>query len=351
MRTTSGKRVTSQEISRLIAFISRMLDAGLSSYELVRALDNLDGSREIRVAIKRIVTTIEDGGSLSEGMIRSPNVFPTLYIHIIQAGEVSGRLPDALNRVKNHLDRAMALRRKMRTAMIYPLCVISTAALVSSLLVIFIIPSFRELFSDLETPLPWLTRVVIEMSETSLKWAPAFFIVLSSLCFIVSRFFATARGGETLDSLLLRVPLIGDIVNGSALARFCRTLGSTLDAGMPIVSALDASAQATGNRVLQRKLVRVPSDIAEGISISHSLNTSKLFPSNSIEMLELGERTGAVVRMLENIAEQLEEDAETSLTQMTQLAEPALVVILGAVIGTLVVAMYLPIFSMGELFS
>ena len=351
MRTTSKKRVKSQEISRLFAFLERMLDAGLSSFDLIRALGNLKGSRGLREAIRKIVTTIEDGGSLSEGMIQSPNVFSSLYVHIVRAGELSGRLPEALSRVKIHLDRAMTLRRKVRAATIYPLCVISTAALVSSLLVIFIIPSFRELFSDLETPLPWLTRVVIEVSETSLRWAPVFFIILSSFCFIVSRFFSTARGRETLDSLLLQAPLVGSIINSSALARLCRTLGSTLDAGMPILSALDASAQATGNRVIQRKLVRVRSDIAEGISISHSLNTSKLFPSNSIEMLELGERTGAVVTMLENIAEQLEEDAETSLTLMTQLAEPALVVILGVVIGTLVVAMYLPIFSMGELFS
>lgn len=328
-----------------------MMDAGLSTHNLIRVLENMEGSKELRDANERIIRTIENGGSLSQGMTQSQASFPLLYVSLLQAGEMSGRLPEALRRVKEHMERAHALRRTMTAALIYPLCVISTAALVSSLLVIFIIPSFKELFSDLETPLPWLTRVVIVMSETSLRWAPFLLIFFSLFCFIVSRLFATTRGRALLDHYLLLTPLIGDILNKSALARFCRTFSTTLDAGMPILSALEASAQAAGNRVVQQKFLKARSDIAEGSSISHSLNASKLFSSTCIQMLDLGERTGSVVTMLENIAESLEDDVSRSLDTALRAAEPALVTIIGAVVGILVIALYLPIFSMGDLFS
>lgn len=345
------KKIRPHELSRLIGFLARMMDAGLSTHNLIRVLENMEGSKELRDANERIIRTIENGGSLSQGMTQSQASFPLLYVSLLQAGEMSGRLPEALRRVKEHMERAHALRRTMTAALIYPLCVISTAALVSSLLVIFIIPSFKELFSDLETPLPWLTRVVIVMSETSLRWAPFLLIFFSLFCFIVSRLFATTRGRALLDHYLLLTPLIGDILNKSALARFCRTFSTTLDAGMPILSALEASAQAAGNRVVQQKFLKARSDIAEGSSISHSLNASKLFSSTCIQMLDLGERTGSVVTMLENIAESLEDDVSRSLDTALRAAEPALVTIIGAVVGILVIALYLPIFSMGDLFS
>ena len=345
------RKIRPRELSQLIGFLARMMEAGLSTHGLIRVLARMEGSKELRVANERIVRTIENGGSLSEGMMLSPASFSALYVTLIQAGEMSGRLPEALKRVKNHAERAHALRREITAAMIYPLCVISTAALVSSLLVIFIIPSFKELFSDLETPLPWLTRIVIGVSETSLKWAPFLLTAFSLFCFMISRFFSTTRGREVVDRYLLLVPFIGDISNKSALARACRTFSTTLDAGLPVLSALEASAQAAGNRVIQQKFAKVRSDIAEGSSISHSLNASKLFSSTSIQMLELGERTGSVVSMLENIADYLEEEVSQSLDTTMRMAEPALVVIIGLVVGTLVIAMYLPILSMGELFT
>ena len=345
------RKISHHELSQLMGFLARMMEAGLSTQSLIRVLQKMTGSKQLRLANARIVEAIENGGSLSSGMARSPASFGALYMSLVQAGEMSGRLPETLKRVKDHLDRTRALRRKLTAALLYPLCVISTAALVSSLLVIFIIPSFKELFSDLETPLPWLTRVVISISETSLRWAPFFLIGLSLFCFIVSRFFATTRGREVFDRYLLRLPFIGEVINTSALARLCRTFSTTLDAGMPVLSALEASAQAAGNRVIQQKFLEARSAIAEGFSISHSLDASKLFSSTSIEMLDLGERTGSVVTMLENIAEHLEEEVSRSLDTIVGLAEPALVLIIGTVVGTLVIAMYLPIFSMGELFT
>ncbi|MEY4669053.1 MAG: hypothetical protein RL518_1752 [Pseudomonadota bacterium] len=345
------KKISPKELSQLITFLTRMIDVGISTQSLIRALQTMHGGREFRAVNQRIVETIENGGALSDGMKRSPASFDDLYLNLIRAGEMSGRLPEALKRVKAHLMRSHALQRKITAALIYPLCVISTAALVSSLLVIFIIPSFKELFSDLEAPLPWLTRIVIATSETSLRWAPFFLISLSLFCIIVSRIFATPWGREVFDRHLLRVPLVGDISKRTALARSCRTFGTTLDAGMPVVSALEASAQSAGNRIIQQKLVKACSDIAEGFSISHSLNASKLFSATSIEMLELGERTGSIIAILEGLAEHLEEEVTHSLDTAMRMVEPALVVILGGVVGTLILAMYLPIFSMGDLFS
>ena len=350
MRGITNK-IPDKELLQLITFLSRLVTAGVSAQGLTKVLRSMDGSDELRIANARITQAIEEGAPLSDGMARSSKSFDPLYVSLIKSGELSGRLPEALNRIQTHLQRTQALRRKLTGALIYPLCVISTAALVSSLLVIFIIPSFKELFVDLDTPLPWITRVVIETSETSLRCAPFFLLVLSLLCFIVSRFFTTTRGREVCDRYILQVPLIGDIVRKTALARLCQTFSTTLDAGMPVLSALETSAHAAGNRVIQQKFMKAHSDVAEGFSISHSLNASKLFSSTCIEMLELGERTGSVVTILENIGECLEEEVSQSIDSMMRLVEPGLVVIIGIVVGGLVIAMYLPIFSMGQLFT
>jgi type IV pilus assembly protein PilC len=344
-------KIPDKELLQLITFLSRLVTAGVSAQGLTKVLRSMGGSDGLRVANARIVRTIEEGGPLSEGMAHSSNSFDPLYVSLIKSGELSGRLPEALKRVQIHLQRTHALRRKLTGALIYPLCVISTAALVSSLLVIFIIPSFKELFVDLDTPLPWITRVVIETSETSLRCAPFFLIVLSLFCFIVSRFLTTTQGRKVWDHYLLRTPIIGDIVKKTALARLCHTFSTTLDAGMPVLSALETSAQVAGNRVIQQKFMQAHSDVAEGFSISHSLNSSKLFSSTCIEMLALGERTGSVVTILENIGESLDEEVSQSLDTMMRMVEPGLVVIIGTVVGTLIIALYLPIFSMGELFT
>jgi type IV pilus assembly protein PilC len=297
----------------------------------------------------QLALTIENGGSLSDGISLSPRVFDTLYVNLVRAGEVSGRLPATLHRLYQHIERSILLRRDLLSALAYPMCVISTAAAVSSLLLVFIIPAFKDFFAEFDAPLPLLTRIVISLSEMSVRCLPWVFVIVSVICFMISRFIITPRGRAIADNFLLQIPVWGELVTMTALTRSCRTLATSLDAGVPILQALDVSADAAGNVRIRQEFMNIRRDVAEGSSISHSLLTSKLFPSLTVEMLDIGERTGCLDTMLENVAAHFEDECQQRIGLLKRVVEPSLIVILGAVIGTLVLAMYLPIFSMGEM--
>lgn len=344
-------RVRPQELARFTKQLATLLEVGFPPSEMIRILQAQGTSLPLRDAVGRVAEAIHEGDSLSTGMSLSPTVFDPLFINLVRAGEVSGRLPHTLKRLTSYLERTAALRREVVSALTYPLCVITTAAAVSSLLLVFIIPSFKDLFADLETPLPWMTRCVIVASETILMMAPYLSFAFVTLTVILSRFLKTKRGKKYFDTIALSVPLWGGIIRDTAIARAWRTLATTLDAGVPIVMALELSAQSAGNTTIERAIQRARLSVAEGTTISHSLSSTKLFPSLTIEMLEMGERTGSLDTTLENISNHLEEEVARSISTLKLLTEPVLIITLGVVVGTLVVAMYLPIFSMGELFT
>jgi len=340
----------SREILRVTKHLSILLEVGFPPLELTRILLKLEGSPALRGALARVAETIHDGGSLSEGLSLSPRVFNPLYVHVVRAGEVSGRLPSTLKRLCHYLERSLALRRDVIAALIYPSCVMATAAAVSSLLLVFIIPTFKELFANLGTPLPVLTRVVIRASEVTVIVAPYLIGFAVAVCLILSNLLGQSRGKRVLDSISLRLPVWGDLMRTSALARSFRTLATTLDAGIPIMSALEVSALSAGHTLVQLEFERIRREVAEGVSLSQSASASTFFPSLTIEMLEMGERTGSLDTTLENVSNQLEEEVSQAISSLKQLLEPLLIIVVGAIVGTLVVAMYLPIFSMGDLF-
>ena len=349
MKRRASAKVRAHELARFTKHLAKLLEVGFPPLQMAHILQRRDASLPLRNASAQIALTIENGGSLSDGMNLSPRVFDPLYVNLVRAGEISGRLPATLQRLHLHIERAIRLRRDLISALIYPLCVISTAAAVSSLLLIFIIPAFKEFFADFDAPLPLLTRIVIATSEMSVRWAPWLLACVSCICFMLSRYSISPRGREVADTLSLKIPLWGNLIKMTALTRSCRTLATTLDAGVPILQALDVSAQAAGNVVIQQEFMRIRSDVAEGTTISHSLHASKLFPSLTIEMLEIGERTGCLDTMLENVAAYFEDEFQERIGLLKRFVEPSIIMILGAVIGTLVLAMYLPIFSMGEM--
>lgn len=351
MKLRRGARISLRELAHFTKHIATLLEVGFPPLEMTRILRDQNSSPAMGEAIARIVDSIHEGHSLSDGMARSPLIFDNAYVTLVKGGEATGRLPATLKRLAASLERTRALRREIANALIYPTCVVVTTAAVSSLLLIFIIPSFKELFSDLGTPLPLLTRGVIAMSEIIMTWGPWILGSIFFICLMLSRFLPTPRGRRLTDTAALHTPLLGTLLLKASLARSCRTLANALDSGLPILAALTASAHTAGTTKVQQEMSRVRSDVAEGISISHSLSASKLFSSLSIEMLGIGERTGSLDRALENISTDLEEEVSHRVASLKQLLEPALIVTLGAVVGTLVMAMYLPIFSMGELFN
>ncbi len=351
MKRGRNARVSARELTHFTKHIATLLEAGFPPLEMTRILGDQRFSPAMRAAVAGIVDSIHEGHSLSDGMARSPLIFDAVYVTLVRSGETTGRLPATLKRLAASLERARALKRDIANALIYPTCVVVTTAAVSSLLLIFIIPSFKDLFSDLGTPLPLLTRGVISISEMMMTWGPYSVGVVFFICMMLSRFLPTPRGRRLTDSAALHTPLLGTLLLKASLARTCRILANALSGGIPILTALTASAHAAGNTKVQQEIAKIRSDVAEGFSISHSLSASKLFPSLSVEMLAIGERTGSLDRALENISADLEEEVSQRVANLKQLLEPVLIVTLGAVVGILVMAMYLPIFSMGELFN
>jgi len=344
-------RVSARELTHFTKHIATLLEVGFPPLEMMRILGGQKSSPAMGAAIRCIVESVREGHSISDGMERSPLIFDSVYVTLVRAGEATGRLPATLKRLAASLERARALRRDIANALVYPTCVVITTAAVSSLLLIFIIPSFEELFSEIGTPLPLLTRGVIVISEIITTRGPWILGSVFLICLMLSRFLSTSRGRLLAETTLTHTPVVGPLALKAALARASQTLATALDSGIPILTALTASAQAAGNTKVQQELLRARSDVAEGISISRSLAASKLFPPLSIEMLGIGERTGSLDKALENISADLEEGINQQVAGLKQLLEPLLIVTLGLVVGTLVMAMYLPIFSMGELFN
>jgi type IV pilus assembly protein PilC len=326
-----------------------MAEVGLPPLSAIEILINQGFSDALTEALRLLYESINNGDPVSTGMRRSRLVFSALYVNLVEAGEISGTLPATLRKLALHLERSGRARRQMVTAAIYPCSIVLTAAAVSTFLLVFIIPSFKEIFADLGSDLPWLTRIVISISEGMVDALPILSLLTGSLVFIGCRFLTTSRTRDISDALLLKCPVLGSLLKHAALARVTRTLGTTLNSGLPILLAMRVSSEAAGNGVVRRELEVVREHLAEGNSLARSLEGSPLFPSIMVQMLRVGETTGGLDTILEKVASTFEEEVERRIELLKQLLEPTLILVIGTVVGVLVLAMYLPIFSMGSL--
>jgi type IV pilus assembly protein PilC len=292
--------------------------------------------------------TIETGGTLAEGMNKEKKAFDDLYVNMIDAGEKGGILDTILERLSLHLEKAMKLKREIKTAMIYPAVVISAAVAVTAILMIFVIPTFADLFADFGSSLPLPTRIVMDISSFFVNYWMIFFGVMFGLIIAFFKFLKTPRGKEVIHPLALRLPVFGDIIKKVAVARFARTLSTMLSSGVPILDALDICSRTAGNKVVEQDVQRCRVAISEGKSITEPLTQSIVFPPMVTQMIGVGDATGALDAMLSKIAEFYEDEVNNAVGAMKQLIEPIMILVLGIIIGSLVVAMYLPIFKMGS---
>jgi type IV pilus assembly protein PilC len=317
----------------------------------VQALDILAKQHEnkaFRKVLLLVKETVETGGSLADGMRKSPKAFDDLYTNMVEAGETGGILDVILERLSVHMEKAMKLKREVKTAMIYPSVVVGAAVIVTSVLLIFVIPTFADLFSDFGSALPLPTQLVINLSNFVVaNW---FLIFGSAIGLGVSflKFARTDRGKEVIHPVALKLPVFGDIIKKVAVARFTRTLGTMVSSGVPILDALNICARTAGNKVVERDVLKARIAISEGKSMTEPLSDSVVFPPMVIQMMAVGEATGALDAMLQKIADFYEDEVDNAVTAMKQLIEPIMILVLGVVIGGLVIAMYLPIFKMGS---
>ena len=325
---------------------SVMIDAGLP---LVQCLDIL-GTQEVHKYFQQVIlqtrTDVEGGQALADAMKRHPRVFDALYTNMIAAGEAGGILDTILKRLAVYIEKAVKLKQQVQSAMIYPIAVIVIAALVVGVILWKVIPTFASLFAGLGAELPLPTRIVIALSNNLVRFMPFIMVGLVAGSYALKRYYATEGGRRVVDGLLLKIPIMGSILRKIAVARFCRTLSTLMASGVPILDGLDITARTAGNAVIEDAIQVTRKSIERGETISGPLKDTKVFPSMVVQMIGVGEATGALDTMLAKIADFYEEEVDTAVAGMLTLLEPVMIAFLGGIVGGIVIAMYMPIFGL-----
>lgn len=328
-----------------------MINAGLP---LIQCLDILQSQQENKTFKKMLKDTkerVEGGATLADALSKYPQTFDNLFVNMVAAGETGGILDTILDRLSSYMEKAMKLKKEVKSAMTYPIIVLVIAVLVVAVILIFVIPVFEKMFSDFGGALPTPTRIVITLSDFvkgNVLYMIAGLIVLG---FAFKRFYSTEKGRKCVDDLLLRLPVFGPLLRKVAVAKFTRTLGTMVSSGVPILDALDITARTSGNKTVESAVYSVRSAISEGQTMAGPLAASGVFPSMVCQMVSVGESTGALDSMLGKIADYYDDEVDAAVDSLTSMIEPFMMVFLGVTIGGLVVSMYLPIFKMAGMVS
>ncbi len=325
---------------------STMINAGLP---LVQALDILAKQTENKVladVTRAVVFDVESGHTVADALGKHPNAFSELYVNMVAAGEAGGILDTILMRLATFMEKNDALIRKVKGAMIYPGVIMSVAAIAIAVLLIFVIPVFESMFASVGLALPLPTRIVIGMSRFLKGYWWAIGAGLGGGAWLLKRYYASPSGKLNIDKMLLKMPVLGDVLRKSAVSRFTRTLGTLISSGVSILDGLEITAKTAGNRVIQDAIMQSRASIAGGDTIAAPLQKSAVFPPMVISMIAVGEQTGGLDEMLSKIADFYDEEVDAAVSGLLSLLEPIMIVFLGVVVGGMVVAMYLPIFDM-----
>jgi len=343
-----GPKVKPRDIVIFTRQFATMIDAGLPIVQALDILGRQNENKAFKAVLAGVKESVESGATLADGLAKFPKAFDQLYVNMINAGENGGILDVILERLSLHMEKAMKLKREVKTAMIYPSVVIAAAGIVTSVLLIFVIPTFADLFQDFGSSLPLPTQMVINLSNFFVDNWYIIFGGLGISASMLTRFAKTERGKEVIHPLALKLPVFGDIIRKVAVARFTRTLGTMVSSGVAILEALNICARTSGNKVVEQEVQRARIAISEGKSMVEPLSESAVFPPMVIQMIGVGESTGALDAMLQKIADFYEDEVDNAVGAMKQLIEPLMILVLGTIIGGLVIAMYLPIFKMGS---
>jgi len=340
--------VTTKDLVVFTRLFATMIDAGLP---LVQCLDILGGQEE-NPAFKKVILSVkadvEAGSTFAEALEKHPKVFDRLYVSLVGAGEVGGVLDTILNRIAIHLEKAQALKRKVKGALVYPVAVTVVAIGIVIFMLWKVIPVFEKMFADFGGALPAPTQIVVTLSHFVQDYILYGVFALIALVFLLRYIYSTRRGRVFFDRLFLKLPIFGDLLRKVAVARFSRTLSTMLSSGVPILDGLEIVAKAAGNVVVEHEILSAKASIAEGKTIAEPLEESGVFPGMVVQMISVGEQTGAVDEMLSKIGDFYEEEVDNSVEALTALLEPLMMVGLGGTVGSLLVAMYLPIFKIAE---
>ena len=339
-------KVKEKDIILFARQFSTMIDAGLPIIQCLEILHTQQNNKTFKRMIKEIKEQVESGATLAEALKRFPKHFDDLFVNMIAAGEAGGILDAILRRLAAYMEKAAKLKSQVKGAMTYPIVTLIIAVVVLGIILVFVIPVFQEMFADFGGELPVPTQIVVKASEMVKSKIIYIIIGIFILGFTLKKFYATEKGQDTVDDLLLKIPVFGELLRKVAVAKFTRTMGTMLASGVAILEALDIVAKTSGNRTIEKAIYNVRSGIAEGRTMADPLAESGVFPAMVCQMISVGESTGALDAMLEKIADFYDEEVDQAVENLTSLIEPFMLVFLGVTIGGLVVAMYLPIFKM-----
>lgn len=342
-------RVTTQDIAIFSRQLATMLAAGIPLVQAFNIIGNGHDNPAMQKLLLDVKQDIEAGTNLADALARHPLHFDDLFVNLVAAGEQAGALETLLDKIATYKEKTEALKKKIRKALTYPAAVVVVAIVVTAILLVFVVPQFEDMFTGSGADLPTFTRMVIELSQLMQAQGWIILAALIMAGYIFTYFKKRSRAfRQTLDRIALKLPAIGPIIEKSAIARYARTLSTTFSAGVPLVEALESVSGATGNIVYEDAVLRMRDEVATGIRLQRSMENMDLFPNMVIQMIAVGEESGSLDEMSSKVADFYESEVDNAVDNLSALLEPAIMSILGILVGGLVVAMYLPIFQMGQ---
>ena len=341
-----GGKVVEKDIVVFTRQFATMIDAGLPLVQCLEILASQQENKLFKKTLTEIRQSVEGGSTFAAALKQHPKVFTSLYANMVEAGEAGGILDTILNRLAQYMEKAMALKKRVKSAMVYPSTIVSVAVVVVIFLLVFVIPTFKSMFEGFGATLPLPTQIVLEMSRYVRTYFVYGVVAIVGAIVALKWWYGTTNGRWAVDSLLLKTPIFGILIRKVAVAKFTRTLGTLISSGVAILDGLDITARTAGNKVVEAAVYKTRSSISEGKTIAEPLKDSGVFPPMVVQMIAVGEQTGALDAMLSKIADFYDDEVDSAVTNLTSLLEPMLMVFLGVVIGGVVIAMYLPIFKL-----
>jgi len=345
----SSPKVKGDDLVIFARQLATMVDAGIPILQALDALKGQTTKADFQKVIAQIHEDIQMGNSLSAGFAKHPKIFDNLFVNMIRVGETGGVLNSMLERIAFYMEKSIKLQRKVRTAMIYPAVVVTIAAAITTFLLVKIVPTFAEIYSSLDAKLPALTQGLIDVSNWLKDNLLVVIAALTAAIVAIIRWHKTAKGGLVLDGLFLKIPILGTILQKVAISRFSRTLATLVQSGVPIMESLAIVKKSIGNRVVEEVIDKIIVSVREGESIAAPLAQSKVFPVMVTRMIAIGEQSGKIEKMLLKVAEFYEDQVDAAVDGLTSIIEPVIIAFLGVVVGTIVVALFLPILTLTQL--
>lgn len=341
-----GGKIDTKDLVIFTRQFATMIDSGLPLVQCLEILASQQENKTFKDILYKVKESVESGSTFADALAKHPKAFDNLFVNLVAAGEIGGILDTILQRLAAYIEKAMKLKKQIKGAMVYPITIMSIAVIVVGVILVFVIPTFAKMFADFGGELPMPTQMVIALSNFLSRYILVIIGAFYAIVWGIKKYYATPVGQKTIDRLALKAPIVGPLIRKVSVAKFTRTLGTMVSSGVPIMDGLEIVAKTAGNKIVEEAIYGVRSAISEGKTMAEPLAASGVFPPMVVQMIAVGEATGAMDTMLNKIADFYDDEVDDAVSAMTAMMEPLLMVFLGTTVGGLVVAMYLPIFKL-----